>query len=80
MNLPKGVMSKFCPGPKEVTRYRLENGWFIDGSTTVVHRHYSDHKYSLWAPGLGEGGGAKFIQGGNNLAELVKHALNQGPL
>lgn len=77
--LPDGVIEKFCPGPKECTRYRLKNGWFIDHSPTVVHRHYTHEPYALWEPGGDPSGGAGYRGGETSLKRLIQKAKELKP-
>jgi hypothetical protein len=48
-------------------RYRLSNGWFIDGAW-ARHAYHHDWKYSLWEPGGDPSGCAGFRGGGPTLA------------
>lgn len=52
-------------------RYRLSNGWFIDRASRVSTRHMG-YLYTVWAPGQGEGGIAKFLFGADTKAAALE--------
>lgn len=74
--LPLGVTGSYCPGPAEVTRYTLQNGWFIDGCKVGPHRDPARKNYALFEPGAAPEGGALKRSTSNKLAELVRLALD----
>lgn len=74
MSITRGVLTmrvvdKWNIGD-HTTRYRLENGWFIDRANTNAHRAYG-YKYSLWEPGASPTGGAAFRGGSSTLKAAI---------
>jgi hypothetical protein len=69
-----GQRTVLCNG--SLTRYILSNGWFIDGSRTRAHRHYSG-TYSLWEPGADPSGCAA-NRGGAPTLKLALAVANGG--
>ncbi|MFL6141696.1 MAG: hypothetical protein ACJ72N_07475 [Labedaea sp.] len=52
------------------TRYRLSNGWFIDGAKRRAHYSYN-FRYGVWAPAMPH---ANFMGGSNTLKGALEVA------
>ena len=59
-------------------RYRLSNGWFIDGAT-VSHGYYGSDKYTLWEPGASPAGCAALRGSAPTLALMLAVANGAQP-
>jgi hypothetical protein len=78
MTVAKGVVRREVYANGKVKRYRLANGYFIDGSQSP-HHQYHNYRYSIWAPGMGPGGIAAFRGGASTLAKAVDEAFRINP-
>jgi hypothetical protein len=76
--LPRGVRrtEKLCNG--DLTRYWLDNGWFIDGTDRRGHQ-YHGYRYSIWGPGMAPSGIAAFMGGFSRLKDAIDKALEMSP-
>jgi hypothetical protein len=59
-----------------IIRYRLSNGWFIDGAKHRGHYTYG-HKYGLWLPGGDPSGCAAAIGWGDTFKEVLAIATHK---
>lgn len=58
-------------------RYRLSNGWFIDGAR-LAGMYYGGWKYSIWEPGASPEGHAAFRGGASTLRAAIAKIEGKG--